>query len=89
MVRILSTWKANNIDSFVNDDQKNWPHNLVLRYEKQHYLMRYIRNTMAATESTEEAAVTADLLRVELGIKTVDKFLKYLKRNDDSVTTRT
>lgn len=92
MALLQATWKANNIDSFLNDDQRNWPHPLVLRYDKQLYLMRYIRNQISpATGATteEEAAVTADLLRVELGIKTVNKFLKHLKQNDHGVINRT
>jgi hypothetical protein len=59
---------------------------LLLCYEKQLYLMRYIRNKMDINgHNKDESAAAVDLLRVELGIKTVDKFLKHLKLNDQSV----
>ena len=48
--------------------------------------MWYIHNQMAQNGGTEEEnAAAVDVLRVQLGIKTVDKFLKHLKLNDHSV----
>jgi hypothetical protein len=85
---LQAAWKANRLDSFLNENQTNWPHPLVLRFEKHLYLMRYVRTKMTGEVTEEESAAAADELRVELGYKSVAKFLKHLKVNDATVVRR-
>jgi hypothetical protein len=91
MALLQAAWRANNLDTFLSNEQREWPHSLVIRYEKHLYLMRHIRSEMApnAHGTEEESAAAADLVIAQFGFKTVNKFLKHLKTNDRSVVGRT
>jgi hypothetical protein len=91
MALLQAAWRANNLDTFLSNEQREWPHSLVIRYEKHLYLMRHIQSEMAPNvhSTEEESAAAADLLIAQFGFKTVNKFLKHLKTNDRSVVGRT
>jgi hypothetical protein len=87
MALLQASWRAHNLDAFVDDERtrRNWPHDLRLRFQRRLYLMRYIRNKMGPNDTEEAAAATADVLR---GGMSVSNFLRQLQAADTNIARR-